>query len=236
VAYATAVLNNGLAHYQDAFVGARSACAQEDLGFFGWALAELIEAAARSDEPVAATEALEQLESRAVAAGSDWALGILARSRALLSDGPAAEAHYKEAVERLERSRIAVELGRAHLVYGEWLRRQNRRRLARAQLRTANDMFERFGAAGFGQRARDELAASGEKVRRLVATSRDLLTAQEAQIARLAGEGLTNPEIGAQLFLSAHTIEWHLRKVFSKLDVTSRRQLKAALVQAAATQ
>lgn len=229
VAYVTAVLNNGLAHYHDALEGARRACEHDDLGFYGWALAELVEAAARSDDPGAATEALQQLEDRTRAAGTEWALGILARSRALLSEGPATEAHYREAIERLERSRIAVHQARAHLVYGEWLRRQNRRQDARAQLRAAHDMFARFGAEGFAKRARDELSATGETVRRHSGTTRDLLTAQEAQIARLASDGLTNPEIGLQLFLSRHTIEWHLRKVFAKLDISSRRQLKATL-------
>jgi DNA-binding CsgD family transcriptional regulator len=178
---------------------------------------------------------LKQLEDRTSAAGTEWALGILARSRALLSEGPAAEAHYREAIERLERSRIAVHLGRARLLYGEWLRRQNRRQDARTQLRAAHDMFVRFGADGFAQRARGELAATGETVRRHNATTRDLLTAQEAQIARLASDGLTNPEIGAQLFLSRHTIEWHLRKVFAKLGISSRRQLKATLAGATGT-
>jgi DNA-binding CsgD family transcriptional regulator len=229
VGYVTAVLHNGLGHYHDALDGARRACEHDDLGFYGWALAELVEAAARSNDPRVATEALKQLEDRTSAAGTEWALGILARSRALLSEGPAAEAHYREATERLERSRIAVHLGRAHLLYGEWLRRQNRRQDARTQLRTAHDMFDRFGAEGFARRARDELSATGERVRRRNATTRDLLTAQEAQIARLAGDGLTNPEIGAQLFLSRHTVEWHLRKVFAKLDISSRRQLTPTL-------
>jgi DNA-binding CsgD family transcriptional regulator len=229
VGYVTAVLRNGLGQYHDALDGARRACEHDDLGFYGWALAELVEAAARSGDPGAATVALQQLEDRTSAAGTEWALGILARSRALLSEGPAAEAHYREAIERLERSRIVVQLGRAHLLYGEWLRRQNRRQDARTQLRTAHDMFDRFGAEGFARRARDELAATGERVRRHNAKTREVLTAQEAQIARLAGDGLTNPEIGAQLFLSRHTVEWHLRKVFAKLDISSRRQLTPTL-------
>jgi DNA-binding CsgD family transcriptional regulator len=223
------VLHNGLGHYRAALDGARRACEHDDLGFYGWALAELVEAAARSGDPGAATVALQQLEDRTSAAGTEWALGILARSRALLTEGPAAEAHYREAIERLERSRIAVQLGRAHLLYGEWLRRQNRRQDARTQLRTAHDMFDRFGAEGFARRARDELSATGERVRRHNAMTRELLTAQEAQIARLAGDGLTNPEIAAQLFLSRHTVEWHLRKVFAKLDISSRRQLTPTL-------
>jgi DNA-binding CsgD family transcriptional regulator len=234
VGYATAVLHNGLGRYQDALDGARRACEQDDLGFFGWALAELVEAAARSDEPGIATDALKQLEERTSAAGTDWALGILARSRALLTGGPAAETRYREAIEHLERSRIAVDLGRAHLLYGEWLRSENRRKDARVQLRSAHEMFDRFGAAGFDRRARSELADAGETVRRHHASKLDLLTAQEAQIARLAGEGLTNPQIGAQLFLSPHTIEWHLRKVFKKLGISSRRQLEETLASARA--
>ena len=234
-AYVTAVLHNGLGHYQEALDGARRACEVDDMGFFGWALAELVEAAVRSDDGQAAREALKQLELRTSAAGTDWALGILARSRALLSDGSAAEAHHREAIERLERCRITMQLARAHLLYGEWLRRENRRRDARAELRTAYDMFERSGAEGFAQRARGELAATGETVRRHHATSRSPLTAQEAQIARLAGDGFTNPEIAAQLFLSRHTIEWHLRKVFAKLGISSRKQLKPSLAATGAT-
>ncbi len=234
-AYATAVLHNGLGHYQEALNGARRACEVDDMGFFGWALAELVEAAVRSDDTQAATEALKQLEIRTSAAGTDWALGVLAGSRALLSDDAAAETHYREAIERLERTQVTVHLARAHLRYGEWLRRENRRRDARTELRTAYDMFERSGAEGFAQRARGELAATGETARRHHIASRSPLTAQEAQIARLASDGLTNPEIAAQLFLSRHTIEWHLRKVFTKLGISSRRQLKPTLVAAGAT-
>lgn len=233
VAYVTAVLNNGLGRYHDALEGARKTCEQDDLGFYGWGLVELIEAAVRGGEPGAATEALRQLDERTSAAGGEWALGMLARSKALLSEGPAAEAHYQEAIERLERTRIAVHLARAHLLYGEWLRRQNRRQDARTQLRTAHDMFVRFGANGFTQRARGELVATGETVQQRSATTRDVLTAQEAHIARLASDGFTNPEIAAQLFLSRHTVEWHLRKVFTKLGITSRKELKAALDDAA---
>ena len=227
VSYVTAVLNNGLGRYQEALDGARRATEQDDLGFYGLALVELIEAAARSNHPDLATDALGQLEERATAAGTDWALGMLARSTALLRDGDEAEAGYRDAVERLERGRIAVHLARAHLVYGEWLRRENRRHDARAQLRLAHDMLERFGATAFAERARAELAAVGDPVHRRSPTTRDVLTAQEAQIARLASDGLTNREIGARLFLSQHTIEWHLRKVFTKLGIRSRRQLMA---------
>jgi DNA-binding CsgD family transcriptional regulator len=224
-----AVLLNGLGRYQEALDNARRAVEQDDLGFFGWALTELIEAAARTGDRGTATDGLKQLEERTCAAGTDWALGMLARSRALLSEGAAADAEYRVSIERLERCRIAVHLARAHLLYGEWLRRENRRQDARTHLRLAHDMFERFGAAAFDERARGELAATGIVVRTLNPTPLGVLTAQEAQIARLAGEGLTNPEIGARLFLSPHTIEWHLRKVYAKLGIGSRTQLKATL-------
>jgi DNA-binding CsgD family transcriptional regulator len=151
------------------------------------------------------------------------------RSRALLSDGPAADILYRKAIDRLGRSRMAVHLARAHLVYGEWLRREQRRAEARERLRAAHDMSGRFGAAGFAERARRELQATGETVRKRTADARDALTVQEAQVARLAAEGHTNPEIGAQLFISPRTAEYHLHKVFSKLGVSSRRQLRHRL-------
>jgi DNA-binding CsgD family transcriptional regulator len=230
--YATAVLYNGLCRYEDAFAAARRACEHEDLGIFGWCLIELVEAGARSGERETALDALRQLEERALSSGTDWAAGILARSRGLLADDRVAEGDYREAIERLKRTRITVHLARAHLVYGEWLRRCNRRFDARAELRTAHEMFAGMGAGAFAERARRELLATGEKVSRrsgrCSAASGGELTAQEAQIARLAGDGLTNPEIAAQLFISTHTVEWHLRKVFAKLDITSRRQLRGA--------
>jgi DNA-binding CsgD family transcriptional regulator len=224
--YATAVLHNGLGGYEAALAGARRACEYEDLGFFGWSLAELVEAGARSGASDEASAALRQLAERTSAAGSDWALGIQARSRALLSDGAAADTLYREAIDRLGRSRIAVHLARAHLVYGEWLRREQRRVEAREHLRAAHDMFGRFGAAAFAERARWELQATGETVRKRTIDTRDVLTMQEAQVARLAAEGHTNPEIGAQLFISPRTAEYHLHKVFSKLGIRSRRQLR----------
>jgi DNA-binding CsgD family transcriptional regulator len=147
----------------------------------------------------------------------------------LLSDGRSADSLYREAIKCLERTRVNVHLARAHLVYGEWLRRENRRVDARAQLRTAHEMLRRFGASGFAERARRELQATGETVRRRSVDMRDVLTAQETQIARLAGDGMTNSEIGAELFISPRTVEWHLRKVFTKLDVTSRSKLSGAL-------
>ncbi|GAB2961659.1 LuxR family transcriptional regulator [Streptomyces pseudoechinosporeus] len=230
--YVTAVLYNGLGRYEAALAGAQHACGHEDLGFFGWSLAELVEAAARSGAQEEATVALRQLDERTRAAGTDWALGIQARSSALLSDGDTAEYLYREAIERLGRTRIAVHLARAHLVYGEWLRRENRRLDAREQLRTAHQMLSRIGADAFAERARRELLATGETVRkRTVSTvsTREVLTAQEAQIARLGAEGHTNPEIGSQLFISPRTVEYHMGKVLTKLGISSRRQLRVAL-------
>jgi DNA-binding CsgD family transcriptional regulator/tetratricopeptide (TPR) repeat protein len=226
--YATAVLHNGHGRYPAALAHAQQACAYEDLGFLGWSLSELIEAAARSGADEAAAQALEQLTGRAAAADTDWALGILARARALLSDGEAAEACYRESIERLERTPIVPQLARSQLLYGEWLRRDQRRREARTQLRVAHDTMVRIGAEAFAERARRELQATGETVRNRGVPSPVALTAQEAQIARLARDGLTNPEIGAQLFLSPHTVEWHLRKVFNKLGIGSRKQLRAS--------
>ncbi|MFG1820656.1 AAA family ATPase [Kribbella sp. NPDC049174] len=229
----TAVLYNGLSRYDAALEAARRACEQEDLGYFGWSLVELVEAAARSNADKTAAEALQQLEQHAGAAGTDWGLGVLARSRALLAEGPAADALYREAIERLGRTRIAVHLARAHLVYGEWLRREQRRQDARFHLRVAYDSFGGMGAKAFAERARQELVATGATARRRQVDTHGILTAQEAQIARLAAGGLTNHEIGSQLFISHHTVEWHLRKVFTKLDVKSRKQLTSTVIDAA---
>ncbi|MEW1775345.1 LuxR family transcriptional regulator [Streptomyces sp. NPDC086777] len=226
--YATALLYNGLGRYDDALAAAARACRYEDLGLFGWALAELVEAAARSGRPEAGEAALADLTERTRASGTEWALGTGACSRALLSDDAAADALYREAIERLGRSRVAVQLARARLLYGEWLRRRHRRQQGRAQLRLAYEAFSRFGADAFADRARRELLATGETVRKRTAGSGAGLTSQEVQIARLAGDH-TNSEIAARLFISPRTVEWHLGNVFAKLGVTSRRQLRSAL-------
>jgi len=192
-------------------------------------MTELIEAAVRSGEPGLAERALGRLVEATHAAGTDWALGVEARSRALLSDGEAADALYREAIERLGRTRQRVQLARAHLVYGEWLRRQRRRADAREQLRTAFQQFTDMGTEGFAGRAERELSATGEHVRERSVETRDELTAQEARVARLAGDGLSNAEIGARLFISRHTVAYHLRKVFAKLNVSSRNQLAGVI-------
>ncbi len=172
---------------------------------------------------------LERLIERTQASGTDWALGLEARSRALLAPGPVAEAFYQEAIARLSRGHVALHLARAQLVYGEWLRRENRRVDARQQLSAAYELFDRFGAEGFAERARRELSATGETARRRTAVTLSLLTPQEALIARLARDGLTNSEIGARLFISPRTVEYHLHKVFPKLDIISRKELRDAL-------
>jgi DNA-binding CsgD family transcriptional regulator len=225
----TAILNNGLERYEAAIDGAKRGTEDDDQWYVGWSLAELVEAAVRAGQPEVASSALLRLEERTRAAGTDWALGVLARSQALLSEGAAAEALYRDAIEYLSRTRIRIELGRAHLLYGEWLRADNRRDDARGQLRTAYDMFAHVGAEAFADRARRGLLAAGEIVRRPADSAREPLTPQEAQIARLAAEGQTNPEIGAQLFISPRTVEYHLHKVFTKLGVGSRKELHAAL-------
>jgi DNA-binding CsgD family transcriptional regulator len=223
--HAAAVLYNGLGHYQEALGAAQRACEHEDLGVFGWGLVELVEAGARSGAREVAAAALERLCERTRASGTDWALGIEARSRALLSDSQPAGPLYREAIERLARSRIAVHLARAHLIYGEWLRRERRRADAREQLRTAHEMFVTMGAEAFAQRAERELLATGETARKRAVETSSQLTAQEAQVARLARDGLSNVEIGAQLFISPRTVQYHLHKVFTKLGITSRTQL-----------
>src|SRR5262249_7190092 len=215
-----------------------------DLFVSAWALPELIEAAARNGKTRVAGDALDRLVEAMSIGDSDWGLGVLARSRALVGEGEEAEGCYREAIERLTRTRLRPELARAHLLHGEWLRRENRRRDARAQLRTAYELFTTIGMNAFAERTRRELAATGEHVHRRTAETRDDLTAQERQVALLARgdltaqerqvallarDGMSNIEIGAQLFLSQHTVAYHLRKVFSKLGISSRRELAGAL-------
>ncbi len=221
----TALLHNGHGHYGEALAAAQRACEHEDVIAYGWALVELVEAGVYVGRRDEAAAALDRLSERTRASGTDWALGIEAGSRALMSEGGDAERLHCEAVERLARSRGVVHLARARLRYGEWLRRENRRVDAREQLRAANEMFSGIGAEGFSERARRELLATGETARRRNDDARGVLTPQEAHIARLAKDGLSNPEIGAKLFISSRTVQYHLRKVFTKLDITSRNQL-----------
>jgi len=228
--WAAAVLYNGLARYEEAASAARRATSNALNHWIPtWVLPELVEAAVRGGDAGLARDALERLAKTTQPCGTDFALGVEARCRALLSDGAAADELYREAIERLRRTRLRPEVARAHLLYGEWLRRENRRVDARKQLRTAHEMLVAIGMEAFAERARKELQATGEKVRKRTVETRDDLTAQERQIARLARDGLSNPEIAARLFLSSRTVEWHLRNVFTKLGIRSRRELANAL-------
>jgi DNA-binding CsgD family transcriptional regulator len=228
--WAAAVLYNGLARYEEAAWSARQATSDTfEYWVSMWALPELVEAAMHAGDAELARDALERLAETTRSADTDFALGIEARSRALLSDGAAAGDLYREAIERFSRTRLRPELARAHLLYGEWLRRKGRRVDAREQLRTAHHLFDAIGMEGFAERARRELLATGENARKRSPGTREELTPQEEQIARLASDGLSNPEIGAQLFVSARTVEWHLRNVFAKLGITSRKQLQTKL-------
>jgi DNA-binding CsgD family transcriptional regulator len=229
-----AVLYNGLGRYREALGEAQQGADYPDeLSLALWSLPELVEAAVRVGDRDVAAGALERLARTTGPSGTDWGLGVEARSRALLGDGERAERLYLEAIERLGRSRFKTDLARAHLLYGEWLRREDRRSDAREQLRTAHDMLTAMGIEGFASRARQELVATGEAVRSrsrsASAETVDELTPQELQIAGLARDGFSNAEIGTQLFLSARTVEWHLGKVFTKLGIASRRQLPSAL-------
>jgi DNA-binding CsgD family transcriptional regulator len=224
--WAKAALNNGLGRYELAFAAAEQALEDpNELWFYTWASIELIEAATRSGRSDRAVDPMARLAEATRASGTDWALSIEARSRALLSSGEAAETLYREAIERLEPTRLRVDLARARLLYGEWLRRERRRLDAREQLRTAYEFFAESGMEGFAERARIELKATGEQARKRTVETRDALTPQETHISRLAAEGATNQEIAARLFISPSTVDYHLRKVFRKLDVKSRTQL-----------
>ena len=225
-----AILYNGLGRYADALQPAQEASDETpELFISAWALAELVEAAFRSGNAHLAGEAVERLADTTRPSGTDWALGVEARSRALVSEGATAESLYRDAIERLSRTQLRPELARAHLLYGEWLRREGRRVDAREQLRTAYDQLTSIGMEAFGERARKELLATGEKVRKRSEETRDDLTPQEHQIAQMARDGLSNPEIGARLFISPRTVKYHLQKVFTKLDISSRGQLDRVL-------
>jgi DNA-binding CsgD family transcriptional regulator len=234
VAYANwvaAILANSLGRYTDALAAARQAAQDTSALYISmWALPELIEAAARTGDTGIAGDALTRLAQFTQAGGTDFGLGVEARCRALLSGGEAAESLYREAIDRLGRTRLRPELARAHLLYGEWLRREHRHSDAREQLRTAHGMLEAMGAEAFAERAQRELRATGETARKRTAVAmNEELTTQEAQIARLARDGLSNPEIGARLFVSVRTVQYHLGKVFTKLDISSRSQLDRVL-------
>jgi len=231
VDWAHAVLNNALGNYQEALrSAARSTGYLREMTAPTWAMAELIEAATRSGQDDVAADALARLADTTSVSDTDWGRGIEARSRALLSEGDTAEHLYREAIDHLSRCRVRADLARAHLLYGEWLRRQRRRVDARTELGIALEMLESMGMEAFAERARRELQATGEKARkRAISTSNEGLTPQEWQVARLARDGLSNPEIGARLFISARTVQYHLRKVFAKLGINSRSQLDQAL-------
>jgi DNA-binding CsgD family transcriptional regulator len=228
--WSSAVLHNGRGQYEAALAAAQQASVYpHDFLYSTWGLVELIEAAVRSGKPEPAADAFQRLSQSTRAGGTDWALGVEARSRALLSEADAAEQLYQEAIERLGRTRIRVDLARARLLYGEWLRREKRRLDAREQLRTAHEMFTAMGLEAFAERAAHELEATGATARKRSVETLDQLTARESQIARLARDGLSNPEIGARLFISARTVEYHLHKVYAKLDITSRNELADAV-------
>ena len=229
--WANAVLHNGLGNYPEATAAAQQALHHQlypDMRYPGvanWAAAELVEAAARSGKTETATEAFAWIAAMTGASRTNWALGLEARARALISRPDTAEPHFHEAIDRLSRTRVRTELARTRLLYGEWLRRRRRRLDAREQLHTAHEMFTAMGTEAFAERTRRELAASGEKARKRTVTTSGQLTAREAQIVRMAREGLSNPEIGARLFLSPRTVEYHLGNVFTKLGITSRHEL-----------
>jgi DNA-binding CsgD family transcriptional regulator len=228
--YAKAVLYNGMGRYDAARDAARTAFEHRDhVGYGQFVVAEVAEAASRTGDRALIEAALEWLSKRTQVTRTDWVMGIDARVRALLSEGDAAESEYRESIARLERTRLRIEIARGHLLYGEWLRRAARRVDAREHLRTAHETFAAIGAHGFAERTRHELLATGETVRKRTDDTRDELTPQEEHIARLAVAGRTNPEIGAELFISPRTVEWHMKKVFTKLGISSRKSLRDAL-------
>ncbi|MGH2852166.1 MAG: helix-turn-helix transcriptional regulator, partial [Solirubrobacteraceae bacterium] len=229
VEYSMAILHNGVGEYERALDAAQKAADSDEIATSSWALYELIEAASRSGQLELARAAVDRLSERTQASGTAWAKGTEARSRALVEDDASAEELHREALDWLGRSRMTAHLGRARLSYGEWLRRRARRVDAREQLRGAYEVFSAMGAEGFADRTRRELLATGAKVRKRRDDTRDQLTSQEHQIAMLARDGRTNPEIGAALYLSPRTVEWHLRKVFTKLGVSSRKGLHGVL-------
>jgi DNA-binding CsgD family transcriptional regulator len=231
--YAKAVLYNGLGHYHAAHAAAQRACARDDFALLDGALSELVEASVRSGDHRGATAALRRLEERARLTRSPWVVGVAACSRALLDDDAVAEGDYREAIERLSGIRARVALARARLLYGEWLRRRGRRVDARGQLAVAQRTFNEVGLGGFADRARREMLATVHTARKRIDSTRLDLTPQESQIAQLAAVGWTNPEIGERLFISPRTVEWHLRKIFTKLGVSSRRELNKILPQGA---
>ncbi len=233
--YASSVLYNGLGRYDAARDAARQAFERDPLGYGPFIVPELAEAAARTGDVALVKSALEWLSERTRVTPTEWVLGMEARVRALLSEGEAADGCYRESIARLGRTRVRAELARAHLLYGEWLRRERRRADAREQLRTAHGMLDAMGIEGFAERARRELLATGETARRRTVETTLELTAQEAQVARLARDGLSNPEIGARLFISARTVQYHLGKVFAKLAISSRSQLDRVLPAGPAT-
>jgi DNA-binding CsgD family transcriptional regulator len=225
----SAMLHNGLGRHEAARDAAWRAFQRDHFGFGSLVVPELAEAAASTGDTAMVRAALEWMTERTRVTPTEWALGTEAMIRALLGEGDVADGHYRESIEHLGRTPVRAQLARSHLLYGQWLRRENRRPDARAELRSAHDMLTDMGAAALAERARRELQATGETVRRRTAETAPELTAQEAHIARLAVGGLTNSEIGAQLFLSVRTVEWHLRKVYTKLGVGSRRELRSAL-------
>ena|SRR5271166_2583805 len=227
--YFLTMLELGLGHYEQARAHALNVYQADALYLGSLSLADVIEATARSGDLETAEAALARLSARARASGTPWALGLLARGSALLARDEDAEALFTEALDHLGRSGVTTELARAHLLYGEWLRRQRRRCDARAQLRLAHDKFQAMGAGAFAARASAELLATGERARRRVIKTRSQLTPQEHQVAHFAAEGKSTAEIAAQLFISPHTVTYHLRKVFAKLEITSRAQLLHAL-------